>query len=104
MPLAAVLHRRRPPAPAAAPRRLVGEDLVELDTGPPPWVQTAHVGPLVVATLEILVRGGAVVVEVLVVPVLLLDAEVDLGSMPHIANAHARNTLSPVEDAPHPYD
>ena len=34
-------------------------------------------------------RGRAVVVEVVVVPVLLLDSEVDLGAVPEVTNAHA---------------
>src|SRR6185437_4959879 len=101
--LGAVLRGGLPPA-AALRRRLVGEDVVEVGARAAPRVQPTDVRPLVVAALEVLVGRGAVVVEVVLLPVLLLDAEVDLGALPHVFYTHAPLTLPPIEDAPHPYD
>src|SRR6476469_8464981 len=92
-------HGARPSARAAAGAdhaagRLLREDVVGLLVAPP-RVQPANVRALAVAALEVLVRGGAVVVEVVVVPVLLLDPEVDLGAVPEVTNAHDRTLYRP---------
>jgi hypothetical protein len=73
--LAAILCGGLPPAAALRRRRLVREDVVEVGAGTAPRIQPTDVRPLVVAALEILVGGGAVVVEVVLFPVLLLDPE-----------------------------
>src|SRR5437763_5254166 len=58
--------------------------VVELLTAPPPRREPAHVGPLCIGALQVLVREIAVLVPLL----LLGDAEVDEGLVPDVGEAH----------------
>src|SRR5437764_614651 len=82
-PQAARLRRGAKHARAGARRLRVGP-VVELLTAPPPRREPAHVGPLCIGALQVLVREIAVLVPLL----LLGDAEVDEGLVPDVGEAH----------------